>query len=138
MGDNHEKCKGIDVKKVIIEEQYIILSNLTDELTKLTSNYRLLVGAADELNKIALATKSDVRKAIKRATNLGKIIDQISCVLEKVNCVYLAYAELQTRTIPLDKLMDTMATQQQAQMEKLLQTVQTQQLIEVSEEVQGR
>lgn len=127
-----------DVKKAIIEQQYIILSNLTDELTKLVSNYRLLVGSADELNKIALATKNDVKKAIKRATNLGKIIDQITCVLEKVNCVYLAYAELQTRTIPLDQLLQTMEKQQKANMQSLFQTVAAQQLIELGEEVEGR
>lgn len=136
MGNDFDK--NCDAKNIIIEQQFIILSNLTDELTKLVSNYRLLVGSADELNKIALATKNDVKKAIKRATNLGKIIDQIICVLEKVNCVYLAYAELQTRTIPLDQLLQTMEKQQKANMKSLLQTVAAQQLIELGEEVEER
>lgn len=127
-----------DLKKAIIEEQYVILCNLTDELTKLTSNYRLLVGAADELNKIALATKNDVKKAIKRATSLGKVIDQLICIIEKVNCVYMAYAELQTRTIPLDRLLQTMEKQQKEHIQALLQTVANQQLIEIGEEVEGR
>lgn len=135
MGDNVDKNNNI--KKIIIEEQYVILSNLTDQLTRLTSNYRLLVGAADELNKIALATKNDVKKSIKRATNLGKIIDQLTSVIEKVTCVYLAYAELQTRTIPLDKLLQTMAKQQEMELQALLQTVANQQLIELGESVQS-
>ncbi|MGI5999207.1 MAG: hypothetical protein ACOX89_11170 [Lutispora sp.] len=50
---------------------------LIDILTPLVSSYRLLVGAADEFNKITLAHKSDLEGAINRADDMGDIIDEI-------------------------------------------------------------
>ncbi|NLM43048.1 MAG: hypothetical protein GX201_03370 [Clostridiales bacterium] len=50
---------------------------LLEILNSLVSSYRLLVGAADEFNKITLASKSDLEHAIKRADNVGDIIDVI-------------------------------------------------------------
>ncbi len=50
---------------------------LIDILTPLVSSYRLLVGGADEFNRITLAHKSDLEDAIKRADDMGDIIDVI-------------------------------------------------------------
>jgi len=50
---------------------------LMDILTPLVSSYRLLVGAADELNRITLAHKGDLKDAINRADDMGHIIDDI-------------------------------------------------------------
>ena len=50
---------------------------LLDILNPLVSSYRLLVGAADEFNGITLAHKSDLEAAIKRADDMGDIIDDI-------------------------------------------------------------
>lgn len=47
-------------------------------LNPLVSSYRLLVGAADEFNKITLAHKSDLEGAINRADDMGDIIDEIN------------------------------------------------------------
>ncbi|MDD2480516.1 MAG: hypothetical protein PHF82_00050 [Lutispora sp.] len=69
------------------ERQFLYTSNndplirdiriLIDILNPLASSYRLLVGAADEFNGITLAHKSDLEAAIKRADDMGHIIDDI-------------------------------------------------------------
>ena len=55
----------------MIQNYYTDINNLADILTKLVSSYRLIIGGADELNKIALSKKSDVKDALKRADSLG-------------------------------------------------------------------
>ncbi len=52
----------------------IILTNL---LNSMVNSYRLLVGGANELNNISEAKKVQVKEAIKRADDLGEIIDEI-------------------------------------------------------------
>ncbi|MEL7566733.1 MAG: hypothetical protein AAGU27_17890 [Dehalobacterium sp.] len=51
-------------------------------LKPLSESYRLLVGAADEFNKIALAHKKDLEDAIDRADDLGDIIDKVIKTLD--------------------------------------------------------
>jgi len=53
------------------------VEQLTGLLASLTNSYRLMVGAADEFNRISLAKRSDVEDAIDRASDLGDIIDDI-------------------------------------------------------------
>ena len=53
------------------------VEQLTVLLASLTNSYRLLVGSADEFNRISLAKRSDVEDAIDRASDLGEIIDDI-------------------------------------------------------------
>ncbi|WP_415874220.1 hypothetical protein [Clostridium sp.] len=65
----------------------------------MVNSYRLLIGGADELNKIALSRKSDVRDALKRADKLGDIIDEIIDMLEKSSNGYLDYCELKSDII---------------------------------------
>jgi hypothetical protein len=66
----------------IIETYYRDVNNLADLLNKLVNSYRLLVGGANELNGIALASKSDIKDALKRAHELGDIIDGVIEALE--------------------------------------------------------
>ncbi|SHI70469.1 hypothetical protein [Lutispora thermophila] len=55
---------------------------LIDLLNPLVSSYRLLVGAADEFNRITLAHKSDLEGAINRADDMGDIIDEVNDMLK--------------------------------------------------------
>ncbi|WP_102398870.1 hypothetical protein [Haloimpatiens massiliensis] len=87
----------------VINNYFIDVNNLADLLAKLVNSYRLLVGGADELNKIALASKSDVRRAIKRADKLGDIIDEIVKTLEETEENYSEYCRLKSDIIK-DKL----------------------------------
>lgn len=83
----------------IIENYYLDICNLAEILTKFVNSYRLLIGGAEELNQIALATKKDVKKAIARADELGEIIDKILDVIENSNQAYLNYCELKSQVL---------------------------------------
>lgn len=76
----------------MIESYFYDLNNLTDLLTKLISSYKLLVSAAEETNRVALAKKGNVKNAIDRAESLGKIIDRIIAALEDETDIYIACA----------------------------------------------
>jgi hypothetical protein len=83
----------------VIQNYYDDISNLADILTKLVSSYRLLIGGADELNKIALSKKSDVKDALKRADNLGDIIDETIKVLDNASYSYMSYCTMKTEVM---------------------------------------
>lgn len=83
----------------LIVDYYSDCNNLVDTLSRLCNSYRLLVGAAGELNQITLAKKSDVKKALKRAEETGELIDEVLDVLEHSNAVYLDYCNIETQII---------------------------------------
>lgn len=83
----------------LIENYYIDINNMADLLGKLVNSYRLLIGGADELNKIALSKRKDVKDALKRADELGDIIDNIITTLEKTSHSYLNYCSLKAEII---------------------------------------
>lgn len=83
----------------LIETYYVDINNLADLLGKLVNSYRLLVASADELNKIALAKRKDVRKALERVGELGDVIDNVIDVLEGSSYSYLDYCSLKSEII---------------------------------------
>ncbi|MBU3090794.1 hypothetical protein K2F40_02320 [Clostridium sp. CM028] len=83
----------------VIQNYYDDVNNLADILTKLVSSYRLLIGGADELNKIALSKKSEVKDALKRADNLGDIIDETIKVLDDAGYSYMSYCKIKTEVM---------------------------------------
>lgn len=83
----------------VIQDYYNDINSIADLLSKLSNSYRLLVAGAGELNVIALANKKDVRKAIKRANELGRIIDDLIRVLDTSDTGYLNYLELKNQII---------------------------------------
>lgn len=89
----------------LIQNYYEDINNIADLLTKLVNSYRLLVGGASEMNSIALASKSDVKKAIKRAEEVGNIIDELIKALEDTSISYIDYckvkSEIMEKTIEL-------------------------------------
>jgi len=69
------------------------LSDIITLLDKLTASYRLLVGAAEEFNRITKktpvgaitrASHADVEDAIERAADLGDIIDDVIELLARL------------------------------------------------------
>lgn len=62
---------------------------MIEMLASLSNSYRLLVGGAEELSRIALVHKHDAEEAIDRADELGEIIDDIEDELKKQMRVYL-------------------------------------------------
>jgi len=83
----------------VIQNYYNDINNLAEILTKLVGSYRLLIGGADELNKIALSKKSEVKDALKRADNLGDIIDETIKVLDEASFSYMSYCKMKTEVI---------------------------------------
>jgi hypothetical protein len=83
----------------LIENYYIDINNLTDLLGKLVNSYRLLIGGADELNKIALSKRKDVKEALKRADELGEIIDSVINALEGASHNYLDYCSIKSEIV---------------------------------------
>lgn len=86
-------------RRKLIETYYVDINNMADLLSKLVNSYRLLIGGADELNKIALSKKKQVKEALKRVDDLGDIIDNIIDVLDKASYSYLDYCELKSEII---------------------------------------
>lgn len=62
---------------------------LTEILASISSSYRLLVGAAEEFNRISLVHRHDAEEAIDRADDLGDIIDDVDRELKKLMKLYL-------------------------------------------------
>ncbi len=83
----------------LIETYYVDINNLADLLNKLVNSYRLLIGGADELNKIALSRRKDVKAGLKRANELGEIIDNIIEALEGASHNYLDYCSLKSELV---------------------------------------
>ena len=78
----------------VIENYNFDINNQVDLLGKLVNSYRLLIGGAGELNTIALASKNDVRDAIKRVNKLGGIIDNIIQDMNDKNKAYIKYGKI--------------------------------------------
>ncbi|MFA9397494.1 MAG: hypothetical protein ACERKV_04410 [Clostridiaceae bacterium] len=86
-------------KRRLIENYYCDVNNIADVVTKLIGSYRLLVGSAEELNRITIAKKKDVKEALDRVNDMGDIIDEYICVLDKISCTYLNYCTLKSQVL---------------------------------------
>lgn len=78
----------------VIQTYYSDLNNLSELLLKLVNSYRILIGGADELNKIALASKGDVKEALKRADKVGDLIDDVIEALKHSSENYAEYCDI--------------------------------------------
>ena len=80
------------------------ICTLNEILTPLVSSYRLSVGAAEELNRIALAHRKDVEDAIDRADDLGHLIDEVQRKLKKYMRRY--FVELDYKLEYMDEIRE--------------------------------
>ncbi len=62
---------------------------MLDMLVPLISSYRLLAGAANELNNISAVSKHDLKEAVKRTDDMGEIIDDMQDELHRAVKLYL-------------------------------------------------
>ncbi|KYH34642.1 hypothetical protein CLTEP_13590 [Clostridium tepidiprofundi DSM 19306] len=85
--------------RTVIEAYYSDIDNLVDLLGKLVNSYRLLIGGADELNKIAFASKSDIKDALDRADDLGDIIDDVIKNIDVICGNYINYLKIKTEVM---------------------------------------
>ena len=75
------------VRKCKLTRQSV--EQLTGLLASLVNSYRIMIGAADEFNRMSIAKQSDVKDAIKRAKDLGDIIDDVIKRLDRKMDDYL-------------------------------------------------
>jgi hypothetical protein len=98
-------------RRKVIEVYYEDIGNLTELLAKLVNSYRLLIGGAAELNIIALSRKSEVKAALRRAYNLGEVIDRLIHRLEDINLNYLEYCTLKADILKVKLEMEYIQTE---------------------------
>lgn len=79
-----------------IDDYRCDMNNIIDDITKLTNSYRLMIGGAEELNRINLAKKGDLKAALKRADKIGDIIDDYLKILEEIDLSYFEYCKLKS------------------------------------------
>jgi hypothetical protein len=84
---------------------YKEIKALNDILTPMASSYRLMAGAAEELNRIALAHRRDVEDAIDRADDMGHIVEDIQKRLKRVLRRY--YKDLDCRLEEWDRIRES-------------------------------
>lgn len=75
------------VRKCKLTRQSV--EQLTGLLASLVNSYRIMIGAADEFNRMSIAKQSDVKDAIERAKDLGDIIDDVIKRLDRKMDDYL-------------------------------------------------
>jgi hypothetical protein len=95
----------------IIGSYYQEITNLVILMEKYVNSYRLLIGGAGELNGIALAKKTDVRKALKRADKLGDLIDEILKILECTEYTYLNFVKIKSDILVMKTERDLILTE---------------------------
>lgn len=78
----------------LMKEYYGDLNNLSQLLQSMVNSYRLLIAGAAELNNINEAKSSYVKVAVKRADNLGKIIDHIIDLVDECGEGYFKYIKI--------------------------------------------
>lgn len=98
-------------KRKVIENYYRDVNNLADLLGKLVNSYRLLIGGVGELNQIALATKNDVKNALKRVDKLGNVIDEILSDMDCTNRDYIQYCKLKSEFLKRSINIDSIRTE---------------------------
>ncbi|SHH29133.1 hypothetical protein [Clostridium grantii] len=79
--------------RLVVQTYYGDMNNLVTYLNQLVNAYRLLIGSAGDLNGIALAKKSEVKDALKRAEKLGNIIDEVIETIDKTGYCYSDYCK---------------------------------------------
>ncbi|WP_244833591.1 hypothetical protein [Clostridium sp. BJN0001] len=95
----------------IIGKQYSDISNLADLLKSYVDSYRLLIAGAAELYNINIAKKSEVRKAIERAEDVGELIDMVVETLNRCDEQYLKYCKIKNDYISVKNYKDTIFTE---------------------------
>lgn len=77
----------------VVDIGYKDCNNLVNLLNQLVNAYRLLIGAASDLNNIALSKKSEVKDALKRAEKVGDLIDDVIDAIEDSTSYYNKYCK---------------------------------------------
>lgn len=95
----------------LAKRHYQDIDNLSALLKNYVDVYRLLIAGASELYGINLAKKSEVKKALDRAENVGELIDKLVGTLDKCEGAYLNYCKLENDYVMISTKKDKIFTE---------------------------
>ena len=95
----------------IFRKHFKEVNNLSAVLSSYANTYRLLVGAAGELNNISKVRKRDLDDALDRVDEMGKIIDSILEVIKENEEAYIKYIKLKSKFIMEKASKDVILTE---------------------------
>ncbi|TPE21274.1 oligoendopeptidase F family protein [Clostridium perfringens] len=95
----------------IFRKHFKEVNDLSSVLSSYANTYRLLVGAAGELNTIAKVRKRDLDDALDRVDEMGKIIDSILEVIKENEETYIKYIKLKSKFIMEKASKDVILTE---------------------------
>ena len=95
----------------LLDKQYVDIQNLSNLLGNYVNAYRLLIAGAADLYSINIAKKSEVRKAIERADELGELIDKLINTLDRCETGYLKYCKVKNSYISANTEKDGIFTE---------------------------
>lgn len=80
----------------VIDDYERDITFMFNSLKELTGIYRTIIASASDCNGIALATKKDVREALKTARKVEAMIDRLISTADHVMYGWEKYANLKT------------------------------------------
>lgn len=95
----------------LLDKQYIDIQNLSNLLVNYVNAYRLLIAGAADLNSINISKKSEIRKAVERADELGELIDKLINTLDRCGVGYLKYCKVKNSYISANAEKDNIFTE---------------------------
>lgn len=85
----------------IIEDHFSELVKMSGLLKTLVDSYRLLIASASDINTIAIRRTKDVEKAIDRADEVGRLIDEIVKIMDAYEHCYIKYSKVKNEIVSL-------------------------------------
>lgn len=95
----------------VFKKHFNEVNNLSSILNSYANTYRLLVGAAGELNGIAKVRKRDLDEALDRVDKMGEIIDSVLEVIKENENAYIKYIKLKSQIITEKASKDIILTE---------------------------
>lgn len=95
----------------VFRKHFNEVNNLSSILNSYANTYRLLVGAAGELNNISKVRKRDLDEALDRVDEMGKIIDSVLEVIKENEEAYIKYIKLKSKVITEKASKDMILTE---------------------------
>lgn len=95
----------------VFKKHFNEVNNLSSLLNSYANSYRLLVGAAGELNNISKVRKRDLDQALDRVDEMGEIIDVVLEVIKENEEAYIKYIKLKSEVINSKASKDIILTE---------------------------
>lgn len=95
----------------VFKRHFDEINNLSSLLNSYANTYRLLVGAAGELNSIAKVRKRDLDEALDRVDEMGEIIDSVLEIIKENEEAYIKYIKLKSQVITSKASKDVILTE---------------------------